>query len=102
MVGSHSQERNGMPQYDPCSRNPACVCFHIANVPDTGICTHKYALSCAELSPCNTQNNTCNQLGYSCVLHPKCSTIPVCYPVPHYNERFCLPIAGKLNKSNYL
>ncbi|CAF4200495.1 unnamed protein product [Rotaria magnacalcarata] len=88
-----AQSCNGMSQYDRCSRNSACACFHLTGASNTGICTDRYAVTCSELAPCNQSTNNCSQSDHICVHHPQCRDIPVCYPVPNYNKQFCPAIS---------
>ncbi|CAF1578399.1 unnamed protein product [Rotaria sordida] len=30
---------------------------------------------------------------FRCVHHPRCHSLPVCYPVPSFNQQLCPPIA---------
>ncbi|CAM4829810.1 unnamed protein product [Rotaria magnacalcarata] len=49
-------------------------------------------MTCSELTSCNHSTNHCSQPDHKCVQHPKCRDIPVCYPIPNYNQQFCTPI----------
>ncbi|CAM2713958.1 unnamed protein product [Rotaria socialis] len=88
-----SQQCDGMSQYDRCSRNSACACFHLPGASNSGICTDRYAVTCSELTPCHHSTNNCSQSDHICLHHPQCRDIPVCYPIPNYNKQFCSPIA---------
>ncbi|CAF4397569.1 unnamed protein product, partial [Rotaria sp. Silwood2] len=77
-----------MSQYDRCSSNNACACFHEAGAIETGICLDRF-LDCAELVPCERPNNVCKAPGHRCVHHPLCHELPVCYPVPDFNRYLC-------------
>ncbi|CAF3351120.1 unnamed protein product [Rotaria socialis] len=88
-----SQACDGMSQYGKCSKNSACACFHRAGTPSTSICTNRHAVTCSELAPCNRLTNNCSQPEHICVHDPQCRDIPVCYPVPSYNNQLCPPIA---------
>ncbi|CAF3464307.1 unnamed protein product [Rotaria socialis] len=94
IVQVNSQLRDGMSQCDRCSRNSACACFHLPGASNTGICTDRYAVTCSELVPCNPTTNHCSQSDHTCVHHPQCRDIPVCYPVPDYNKQFCQPMSS--------
>ncbi|CAF4202749.1 unnamed protein product, partial [Rotaria magnacalcarata] len=93
IVRVKSQSCDGMSQYDRCSRNSTCACFHLPGASNTGICTDRYALTCSELTPCTRPTNNCRQSDHICVHHPECLDIPVCYPVPNHNKQFCPSIA---------
>ncbi|CAM4757326.1 unnamed protein product [Rotaria magnacalcarata] len=92
IVQVNSQSCDGMFQYDRCSRNSACACFQLPGASNTGICTDRYAVTCSELASCNRTTNHCSQSDHTCVHHPQCRDIPVCYPAPHYNKQFCQPM----------
>ncbi|CAF3476212.1 unnamed protein product [Rotaria socialis] len=94
IVQVNSQLCDGMSQCDRCSRNSACACFHLPGASNTGICTDRYAVTCSELVPCNPTTNHCSQSDHTCVHHPQCRDIPVCYPVPDYNKQFCQPMSS--------
>ncbi|CAF3525638.1 unnamed protein product [Rotaria socialis] len=96
IVRVKSQSCDGMSQYDRCSRNSACACFHLPGASNTGICTDRYAVTCSELTPCNRSTNSCSQSDHICVHHPQCHDIPVCYSVPNSNKQFCPPIATNI------
>ncbi|CAF4040840.1 unnamed protein product, partial [Rotaria magnacalcarata] len=61
IVRVKSQSCDGMSQYDRCSRNSTCACFHLPGASNTGICTDRYALTCSELTPCTRPTNNCRQ-----------------------------------------
>ncbi|CAF4140264.1 unnamed protein product, partial [Rotaria magnacalcarata] len=92
IVRVHSQSCDGISQYDRYSQNPVCACFHLPGVSNTDIYTDRYAVTCSELTSCNHSTNHCSQPDHKCVQHPKCRDIPVCYPMPNYNQQFCTPI----------
>ncbi|CAF1508231.1 unnamed protein product, partial [Rotaria sordida] len=69
-----SQFCNGIAQYNQCSLNSACACFHIAVA-------------------CKSPDNLCDEPNQRCIHHPLCHNRPVCYPVPRFNEQLCPPIA---------
>ncbi|CAF3994779.1 unnamed protein product, partial [Rotaria sp. Silwood1] len=91
LVRVNSQLCHGVPQYDQCSTNSACGCFHMAGAIETGICVFDL-MDCSELVPCDRTNNRCYEPEHRCVHHPQCHTLPVCYPVPRYNKKVCPPI----------
>lgn len=95
MIQVQSQACNGMSQYDQCSKNPACACFHLSGIPSNGICIDRYAAACSDLMPCNNSTQHCNQSGHRCVLHPECRDVPVCFPIPNYNKQFCTLLPSK-------
>jgi hypothetical protein len=81
-------------QYDRCSTNSACGCFHMAGASNTGICGFLW-VTCSELVPCQTSDNTCYEPDHICVYHPRCHLYPVCYPVSMIDLRICPAIASK-------
>ncbi|CAF1314240.1 unnamed protein product [Rotaria sordida] len=92
LVRVKSQFCRGIAQYDRCSLNSACACFHIPGAIDVGICTDEF-VDCSELVACKSSNNHCFEPNHECVHHPRCHNLPVCYPVPSFNQQFCPPIA---------
>ncbi|CAF1014451.1 unnamed protein product [Rotaria sordida] len=86
-----SQFCNGIAQYNRCSPNSACACFHIAGAIDIGICTDEF-VDCSELVTCERSNNICSEPNHRCVYHPRCHNLPVCYSVPSFNRQLCPPI----------
>ena len=87
-----------MSQYDQCSKNTACGCFHIASVNDTGICGFRW-VTCTELIQCQSSSNTCSDPDHICVYHPQCYDHPVCYPISMIDQELCPPIGCKKTKS---
>ncbi|CAF1302892.1 unnamed protein product [Rotaria sordida] len=87
-----SQFCPGINQYDRCSLNSACACFHIAGAIDVGICSDEF-VDCSELVACESSNNLCREPNHRCVHHPQCHNRPVCYPVPSFNRQLCPPRA---------
>ncbi|CAF0791768.1 unnamed protein product [Rotaria sordida] len=75
-------------QYDRCSLNSACACFHIAGAINVGICSDEF-VDCSELVACESSNNLCREPNHRCVHHPRCHNLPVCYPVPSFNRQLC-------------
>jgi hypothetical protein len=71
---------DGMSQYDRCSRNSACGCFHMIGADNIGISEFIWT-SCSEFDLCESSSNTCNKGGHICVCHPQCNSNPICYPV---------------------
>src|SRR5437764_584523 len=88
-----------MSQYDQCSMNPACGCFHMIGAGDTGICAF-VGFPCRHLVSCQSSNNLCDDPDHICVSHPRCNSLPVCYPVSMIDERVCPPIKGKTTNSD--
>ncbi|CAF1539772.1 unnamed protein product, partial [Rotaria sordida] len=80
-----------MSQYDRCSLNPACGCLHMVGTADVGICVFKY-VTCSELVPCESSSNLCHDPEYTCVHHPRCHNLPVCYPIRMMDQGICPPI----------
>ncbi|CAF1256509.1 unnamed protein product [Rotaria sordida] len=87
-----SQLCHEIAQYNRCSSNSACACFHIAGATDIGICSGEF-VDCSELAPCEHSTNLCREPNHRCVHHPRCHNLPVCYPVPRFNKQLCPPIA---------
>ncbi|CAF1447714.1 unnamed protein product, partial [Rotaria sordida] len=83
-----SQFCHRISQYNRCSPNSACACFHIAGAIDTGICVDEF-VDCSELVTCEHSNNVCSEPNYRCVHHPRCHNLPVCYPIPSFNQQLC-------------
>ncbi|CAF1430009.1 unnamed protein product [Rotaria sordida] len=92
LVRVKSQLCQGISQYDRCSPNSACVCFYLADAIDVGICGNEF-VNCPELVPCERSNNFCREPNHRCVHHPRCHNLPVCYPIPSFNQQLCPPIA---------
>ncbi|CAF0891669.1 unnamed protein product [Adineta steineri] len=85
------------PQYDECSTNSACGCFHVIGANnDTGICGFRW-LACSRLVLCNSSDYTCSQPNTTCVQHPQCNYLPVCYPVTMTDQSICPPMKNKIN-----
>ncbi|CAF3948672.1 unnamed protein product [Rotaria magnacalcarata] len=84
-----SQTCDKMNQYDPCSQNYACACFHRLDGPNATICIDEFSISCSELIPCESSANRCYEAEHICVRHPRCNQLPVCYPVPIFNQQLC-------------
>ncbi|CAF4380083.1 unnamed protein product, partial [Rotaria sp. Silwood2] len=91
LVRVKSQYCRGISQYDRCSPNSGCACFYIAGAIDIGICSDQF-VDCSELVPCEHSSNLCREPGHTCVHHPQCHNLPVCYPVPSFNQQLCPPI----------
>jgi len=94
LVQVKSQFCDGMSQYDRCSSNSACACYHIAGAIDIGICVDVF-VDCSKLVTCGDSDNTCYEPNHRCVHHPRCYNHPVCYPVPSFNQRLCPLIPSK-------
>ena len=99
LVRVKSQFCPGIAQYDRCSLNSACACFHIAGAIDVGICTDEF-IDCSELVPCERSNNLCHEPNHRCVHHPRYNNLPVCYSVPSFNRQLCPPITSKKTNSD--
>ncbi|CAF1226629.1 unnamed protein product [Adineta steineri] len=84
-------------QYGLCSTNSACGCFHVlgANY-NTGICGFRWP-ACSRLVLCNSSDNSCSQPDTTCVRHPQCNDLPVCYPVTMTNQSICPPMKNNIN-----
>ncbi|CAF0907891.1 unnamed protein product [Rotaria sordida] len=90
-----SQFCNGIAQYNRCSPNSACACFHIAGAIDIGICADEF-VDCSELVACESSTNLCREPNHRCVHHHRCHNLPVCYPVPSFNRQLC-PLIATMN-----
>ncbi len=95
----NSQTCYGKSQYDQCSTNGACGCFHMSGADDTGICGFLW-VTCSQLALCGSSNNTCDDPDHICVRHPRCHSLPVCYPVSMIDQRICPPIKSKRTNSD--
>ncbi|CAF0815057.1 unnamed protein product [Adineta steineri] len=85
------------PQYSECSTNSACGCFCVIGAHnDAGICGFRW-LACSRLVLCNSSNNLCSQPNTTCVQHPECNDLPVCYPVTMTDQSICPPMKNKTN-----
>jgi N-acetylneuraminic acid mutarotase len=91
VVRVDSQICYGISQYDQCSMNGACGCFHMIGAHGTGICGFLW-VTCSELVSCGSSNNVCDNPDHICVSHPRCHSLPVCYPVSMIDQRLCPPI----------
>ena len=95
IVQVKTQFCSGIAQYDRCSTNTGCACLHIPGAINVGICSYLSSITvCSELVKCDN-NNRCDTTEHLCLHHPKCSSTPVCYPVPADNEQRCPPIPSK-------
>ncbi|CAF0747296.1 unnamed protein product [Adineta steineri] len=84
-------------QYSECSTNSACGCFRMIGANnDAGICGFRW-LACARLVLCNSSDNSCSQPNTTCVQHPECNDLPVCYPVTMTDQSICPPMRNKTN-----
>ncbi|CAF3644471.1 unnamed protein product, partial [Rotaria sordida] len=88
-----SQFCDGMSQHGRCSANSACACFHIAGAMDIGICSDELFVDCSELITCEQPSNVCHEPNHRCVHHPRCRNLPVCYPIPSFNQQLCPALA---------
>ncbi|CAF1210481.1 unnamed protein product [Adineta steineri] len=85
------------PQYGECSTNSACGCFHVTSANnDAGICGFRW-LACSHLVLCNSPDYSCSQPNTTCVQHPQCNNLPVCYPVTMTDQSICPPMKNKTN-----
>jgi hypothetical protein len=94
IVRVNSELCHGTPQYGQCSADSACGCLHMTGGIDVGICGFMW-VTCSELVSCASTNNVCYEPGHICIRHPRCHTIPVCYPVSMTNQQICPPISSK-------
>ncbi|CAF4007438.1 unnamed protein product, partial [Adineta steineri] len=96
-VQLNSQICEKKPQYNECSTNSACGCFHMIGAEnDTGICGFRW-LACSHLLLCNSTDSACSQPNTTCVQHPQCNNLPVCYPVTMTDQSICPPMKNKTN-----
>ncbi|CAF1447090.1 unnamed protein product [Adineta steineri] len=96
-VQINSQICSKIPQYGECSTNSACGYFHITGANNnTGICGFRW-LACSRLVLCNSSDNSCSQHNTTCVQHPQCNDLPVCYPVTMTDQSICPPMKNKIN-----
>ncbi|CAF4171039.1 unnamed protein product [Rotaria socialis] len=100
-VRLQSQRCDGMAKYAACSSHSACACFPMVSSSNASICIDQFWVSCSELVPCESPNNTCNEPEHLCVYHTRCHAFPICYPVPSFNPEYCQPIR-KSTCTNYL
>lgn len=84
----------GASQYDRCSTNNACGCFHRINTNESSICGFLWT-SCSRLEPCRPSDHICDQKDSICVQHPRCHNRPVCYPLSMMNQQICPSITSK-------
>lgn len=87
-----------MSEYQKCARYPGCLCFNKTHAINATICVHGFLLSCGELVRCESPNYKCDEPEHECIYHRKCYKDPVCYPVPSYNSKFCVPLSKKKNE----
>lgn len=87
-----------MHPYESCARYFGCQCFYSVGPPNTTICIQGYLKSCSELVRCGISNYECHQRDHQCIYHPRCFDYPVCYPVPSFNTRYCLPLSKKIKR----
>ncbi len=86
IVNVNSQTCNGAIQYSACSLNSGCGCLSLSFSDSFGICGALNG-SCSQFTPC--QNDACAQVQHICVRHPRCSSIPVCYPLSSIDQSVC-------------
>ncbi|CAF1368042.1 unnamed protein product [Adineta steineri] len=92
-----SQLCENVAQYDRCSTNSACGCFHrVVTSDDAGVCGFLWP-TCSHLAPCNASTNSCTQLNTVCVQHPRCYELPLCYPIALSKQNMCPPKTNKIN-----
>ncbi|CAF1402643.1 unnamed protein product [Adineta steineri] len=63
---------------------------------DAGICGFRW-LACSRLVLCNSSDNSCSQPNTTCVQHPECNDLPVCYPFTMTDQSICPPMKNKTN-----
>ncbi|CAF0933792.1 unnamed protein product [Adineta steineri] len=97
IVQIKSQICENVAQYDRCSTNSACGCFHrVGTSDDTGVCGFLWP-TCSHLVPCNASTNSCAQLNTVCVQHPRCHELPLCYPIALSKQNICPPKTNKIS-----
>jgi len=90
---------HGVDQYDRCSTNGNCGCFHMTDAGGSGICGF-IEVTCSKLALCNSSNNVCDEPNHVCVRHPRCQSHSVCYPLSMIDQRICPPTTSEINISN--
>ncbi|CAF1154045.1 unnamed protein product [Adineta steineri] len=96
-VQIESQICEKKPQYGECSINSACGCFRLMGVNNnTGICGFRWP-TCSRLVLCNSLDNSCSQSNTTCVQHPQCNDLPLCYPVTMTSQSICPPMKNEVN-----
>lgn len=93
-VHGNFQKCSGKSQYDQCSANSICGCFHTASNSNNSICGFLW-VTCSELNSCGHPNNMCYEPNHICVHHPRCFQHPICYPLSETIQEICPPIIGK-------
>ncbi|CAF0970260.1 unnamed protein product [Rotaria sp. Silwood1] len=88
VVRINSDTCNGKSQYDQCSTNSACGCLYRADSDDMAICGFLW-VTCSELVSCESLNNTCYEPNHICIRHPRCHSLPVCYPLSMSDHQMC-------------
>ncbi|CAF4745075.1 unnamed protein product, partial [Rotaria sp. Silwood2] len=83
-----SQPCHGMSQYSQCSTNSACGCLYKASSDNIAICGFLW-VTCSEFVSCESLNNTCYEPNHTCIRHPRCHNLPVCYPLSMSNQQMC-------------
>ncbi|CAF1033202.1 unnamed protein product [Adineta steineri] len=97
IVQNKSQICKNTTQYGECSTNSACGYFHVIGAHnDTGICGFRW-LACSHLVLCNSSDYSCSQPNTTCVQHPQCNDLPVCYPLTMTDQSICPPMKNKIN-----
>ncbi|CAF2961529.1 unnamed protein product [Rotaria sp. Silwood2] len=99
VVRVQSQICHGTPEYDQCSSNSACACFHMAGANNTGICGFQW-VTCSEFRACERTTNRCHESDHICIHHPRCHNHPVCYPVSMIDQQICPPTTSKRTSSD--
>lgn len=94
-VNVNSQACNNAAQYSACSTNTDCECLLYPSSDSMGICTFLVE-SCSGLVPCESSTNTCVDSGHICVRHPRCNSLPLCYPSILASDSMCPLMIGKL------
>ncbi|CAF3290066.1 unnamed protein product [Rotaria sp. Silwood2] len=87
----NSQLCHGISQYGRCSSNNACGCFHMEGVSNIGVCGFQW-VDCSGLTPCDQTDSNCPEPDQICVNHPRCNSLPVCYPASMIHSTVCPPI----------
>ena len=90
-----SQECQGSSQYDQCSMNSTCGCFHLPSATESGICGYRW-LTCSELVSCVPSTYKCFESDYICVQHPGCHHLPFCFLLSMASQEMCPTIPPSL------
>ncbi|CAF2525481.1 unnamed protein product [Rotaria sp. Silwood2] len=88
VIQVNSQPCHEMSQYSQCSTNSACGCLYSASSNNIAICGFLW-VTCSELVSCESLKNTCYEPNHTCIHHPRCHNLPLCYPLLMSNQQMC-------------